>query len=61
RARAGVAVVRELSGAPDIKRPLRELGAERTLLPAIAAGAVTENAPRLPAEAEVLDLLRRGY
>ncbi|MFI6355034.1 iron-containing alcohol dehydrogenase family protein [Streptomyces sp. NPDC050743] len=64
-ARAAVTAVRELSGALDIKRPLRELGADRALLPAIAAGAVadavTKNAPRLPEEAEVLELLTRVY
>lgn len=58
-------MVRELSGAPDIMRPPREPGADRALLPAIAAGAVagtvTKSAPRLPAEAEVLDLPTRGY
>ncbi|WP_208896997.1 hypothetical protein [Streptomyces incarnatus] len=46
-------------------RPPREPGADRALLPAIAAGAVagtvTKSAPRLPAEAEVLDLPTRGY
>ncbi|MGJ5756110.1 dehydroquinate synthase/iron-containing alcohol dehydrogenase family protein [Streptomyces puniciscabiei] len=49
-ARTAVAAVRELSGALDIKRPLREPGADRALLPAIAAGP-----------AEVLDLLTRVY
>ncbi|MFD8387926.1 iron-containing alcohol dehydrogenase [Streptomyces sp. NPDC059680] len=64
-ARAAVAAVRQLSGTPDLKRPLRELGAGRELLPAIAAGAVadavTKNAPRLPEEAEVPELLTRVY
>ncbi|MER6546167.1 hypothetical protein [Streptomyces sp. NPDC001250] len=50
--------MRELSGALNIKRPLHTLGADRALLPAIAAGAVadavTKNAPRLPEEREVL-------
>ncbi|MEV6838476.1 iron-containing alcohol dehydrogenase [Streptomyces sp. NPDC051133] len=62
---AAVAAVRELAGALDIKRPLRDLGATRTLLPAVAAGAVadavTKNAPRLPREDEVLELLTRVY
>ncbi|MEU8970652.1 iron-containing alcohol dehydrogenase [Streptomyces monashensis] len=64
-ARAAVAAVRELSGALDVKRPLRALGADRSLLPAIAAGAVadavTKNAPRLPEEREVLQILTRVY
>ncbi|MEW2157809.1 iron-containing alcohol dehydrogenase [Streptomyces sp. NPDC007189] len=64
-ARAAVTAVRELSGALGIKRPLRELGADRAQLPDIAAGAVadavTKNAPRLPEQAEVLELLTRVY
>ncbi|GAA3799071.1 dehydroquinate synthase/iron-containing alcohol dehydrogenase family protein [Streptomyces chiangmaiensis] len=63
--RAAVTAVREISGALDIKRVLRELGAGRALLPAIAAGAVadavTKNAPRLPDESEVLEILARTY
>ncbi|OIK04817.1 iron-containing alcohol dehydrogenase [Streptomyces monashensis] len=43
-ARAAVAAVRELSGALDVKRPLRALGADRSLLPAIAAGAIAAGA-----------------
>ncbi|MFJ5533782.1 iron-containing alcohol dehydrogenase family protein [Streptomyces sp. NPDC093261] len=62
---AAVSAVREISGALDIKRPLRELGADRALLPAIAAGAVadavTKNAPRLPDTSEVLEILTRTY
>jgi alcohol dehydrogenase len=62
---AAVSAVRELSGALDVKRPLRDLGADRALLPAIAAGAVadavTKNAPRLPQESEVLEILTRTY
>ncbi|MFJ5259818.1 iron-containing alcohol dehydrogenase family protein [Streptomyces sp. NPDC088387] len=64
-ARACVAAVRELSGALDIKRPLVALGADRAMLPSIAAGAVadavTKNAPRLPGEADVLEILGRTY
>ncbi|WP_055495400.1 iron-containing alcohol dehydrogenase family protein [Streptomyces sp. TP-A0356] len=64
-ARAAVAAVREISAAVEIKRPLRELGADRALLPAIARGAaadaVTKNAPRQPSEAEVLEILTRTY
>ncbi|MFB8180758.1 iron-containing alcohol dehydrogenase family protein [Streptomyces sp. NPDC055966] len=64
-ARAAVTAVRELSGALDVKRPLRALGADRSLLPSIAAGAVadavTKNAPRLPEEREVLELLTGVY
>jgi alcohol dehydrogenase len=64
-ARAAVTAVRELSGTLDVKRPLRDLGAGRTLLPAVAAGAVadavTKNAPRLPEERQVLELLTSVY
>ncbi|MFD9889227.1 iron-containing alcohol dehydrogenase family protein [Amycolatopsis sp. NPDC059027] len=58
---AAVEAVREISGTIEIKRPLRDLGASRDLLPAIAeaavADAVTKNSPRLPTAPEVLDLL----
>jgi alcohol dehydrogenase len=56
-----VDAVRELSGALDVKRPLRELGADRALLPGISADAVTKNAPLLPEQAEVLEPLTRVY
>jgi alcohol dehydrogenase class IV len=62
---AAVAAVRDISAALDIKRPLRDLGADRARLPSIAAGAVadavTRNAPRIPEEAEVLEILQRTY
>jgi alcohol dehydrogenase class IV len=62
---AAVLAVREISGAIEIKRPLRELGVTREDIPAIAAAAVadivTVNAPRLPSEAEVAELLRSVY
>ncbi|OLZ74590.1 methanol dehydrogenase [Streptomyces sp. IMTB 2501] len=64
-ARAAVTAVRELSGTLDVKRPLHTLGAGRALLPAVAAGAVadavTKNAPRLPREREVLEILTQVY
>lgn len=64
-AAAAVTAVREISGQLDVKRPLRDLDADRGLLPAIAAGAVadavTKNAPRLPDESEVLEILERTY
>jgi alcohol dehydrogenase len=64
-AKAAISAVREISGTLDIKRPLQDLGADRALLPAIAAGAVadavTKNAPRLPNESDVLDILTRTY
>ncbi|MFF7751533.1 hypothetical protein ACFZCP_20255 [Streptomyces sp. NPDC007971] len=57
--------VGDLSGAVGIRRPLRALGADRALLPAIAAGAVadavTKNAPRLPREPEVLEILTLAH
>lgn len=62
---AAVDAVREVSDAVDVKRPLRDLGVDRAQLPDVAAGAladaVTRNAPRLPSDAEVLDLLRSVY
>jgi alcohol dehydrogenase class IV len=62
---AAIEAVREISGAIEIKRPLRELGVTRDDIPAIAADAVadavTKNAPRLPSEAEVAELLRSVY
>ncbi|MFI1564474.1 iron-containing alcohol dehydrogenase family protein [Streptomyces sp. NPDC020490] len=64
-ARAAVEGVREISGAVDVKRPLRDLGADRAMLRSIAAGAVadavTKNAPRLPSESDVLEILRRTH
>ena len=62
---AAIDAVREISGAIDIKRPLRELGVTKELLPRIAADAVadavTKNAPRQPSEEEVLELLESVY
>jgi hypothetical protein len=59
---AAVSAVREIYGALDIKRPLRELGAGRAPLPAGAvAGAVTRNAPRLPDESQVPEILTRFH
>ncbi|NLU74038.1 iron-containing alcohol dehydrogenase [Streptomyces sp. HNM0575] len=64
-ARAAIGAVREISGAVDVKRPLRELRTTRQLLPSVAAGAVTDpvtrNAPRQPTEPQVLELLRSAY
>ncbi|GAA1982725.1 iron-containing alcohol dehydrogenase [Amycolatopsis minnesotensis] len=64
-AAAAIGAVRAISGAVEVKRPLRELGADRGRLPAIAAAAVadpvTKNTPRLPDEAAVLELLRAAY
>ncbi|GHE06215.1 iron-containing alcohol dehydrogenase family protein [Streptomyces alanosinicus] len=64
-ARAAVTAVRELSGALGIKGPLRALGADRALLPAVAAGsvadAVTKNAPPLPREQKVPAILDEVY
>ena len=62
---AAIDAVRRISGAIEIKRPLRELGVERDRIPVIAADAVadavTKNAPRLPSEPEVVSLLRSVY
>ncbi|MET8947059.1 iron-containing alcohol dehydrogenase [Streptomyces sp. NPDC004542] len=64
-ARAAVQGVREIAGAVEVKRPLRELGADRDTLRSIAAGAVadavTKNAPRLPSESEVMEILTLAY
>lgn len=60
-----IEAVREISGGLGIKRRLRDLGVERDGIPALAADAVadavTKNAPRLPSEAEVVELLRAVY
>jgi alcohol dehydrogenase len=40
--RAAIGAVREVSGAIDVKRLLRELRADRDMLPPIAAGAVAD-------------------
>ncbi|MET8852044.1 iron-containing alcohol dehydrogenase [Amycolatopsis sp. NPDC004625] len=62
---AAIEAVREIADAIGIKRPLRELGVTRDGIPGIArdavADAVTKNAPRLPAEADVVDLLHSVY
>jgi alcohol dehydrogenase len=62
---AAIEAVREISGAIEIKRPLRDLGVVREDIARIAtdavADAVTKNAPRLPSEAEVADLLYAVY
>nr|WTB34841.1 iron-containing alcohol dehydrogenase [Streptomyces sp. NBC_00830] len=62
---SAIAAVREVSAAVDVKRPLRELGAEPRMLADIAAGAVadavTRNTPLLPTEAEVLGILESVY
>ncbi|QKV96167.1 iron-containing alcohol dehydrogenase [Streptomyces sp. NA02950] len=64
-ARAAIEAVRQLSGAVDVKRPLRELGTERDMLPSIAAGAVadavTANSPLLPSESQVLEILTAAF
>lgn len=62
---AAIEAVREISGAIEIKQPLRELGVTREAIPAIAADAVadavTKNAPRLPSKPEVAELLNSVY
>jgi alcohol dehydrogenase class IV len=62
---AAIEAVREISAAIEIKRPLRDLGVSRDGIPAIAADAiadaVTKNAPRLPTEPEVVELLQGVY
>jgi alcohol dehydrogenase class IV len=48
-----------------VRRPLRELGCVRNMLPDIAAAAVadavTANSPRLPAAEDVLEILRATF
>jgi alcohol dehydrogenase len=64
-AAAAIGAVREVSGAIDVKRPLRELRVDRDMLPSIAAvavaDAVTANAPLFPSGAEVLRILESVY
>lgn len=60
-ASAAIGAVREISGAIEVKRPLRQLGATRQMLTCVAAGAVadavTRNAPKLATETEVQEIL----
>ncbi|MBO3678877.1 iron-containing alcohol dehydrogenase [Streptomyces sp. NEAU-YJ-81] len=64
-ARAAIEAVREIAGTVDVKRPLRTLGADRGMLPAIAAGAVadavTTNNPLSPDHTQVLEILTTTY
>ncbi|MEU5613417.1 iron-containing alcohol dehydrogenase family protein [Streptomyces sparsogenes] len=64
-ARAAIEAVREISGALDIKQPLRELGVRPDQLHSIAQGAladaVTRNAPRRPTDEDILGILRAAY
>lgn len=65
--RAGTATdaVRGIAGEIDIRRPLRELGVERDMLPSIAAVAladpVTRNSPLLPTDPDILRILAAVY
>ncbi|MEV8058022.1 iron-containing alcohol dehydrogenase [Streptomyces antimycoticus] len=63
--RAAIDAVREIAGAVEVKRPLRTLGADRGMLPAIAAGAVadavTTNNPLSPDHTQVLEILTTTY
>lgn len=62
---AAIEAVREISGAIEVKQKLSDLGVTKELLPRIAADAVadaaTRNAPRLPSEEQVRDLLASVY
>ncbi|MBL1111342.1 iron-containing alcohol dehydrogenase [Streptomyces sp. 110] len=64
-ARAAIDGVREIAGTVEVKRPLRTLGADRAMLPSIAAGAVadpvTKNNPLLPDQTRVLNILTTTY
>jgi alcohol dehydrogenase len=61
----GIVAVDELVERVGVRRPLRELGCVRNMLPDIAvaavADAVTANSPRLPATEEVLAILRAAF
>jgi alcohol dehydrogenase class IV len=65
RAVTAVNAVRGIVGEVDLRRPLRELGVERDMLPSIAAVAladpVTRNSPLLPTEPDVLRILAAVY
>jgi len=58
---AAIEAVREISGAVEVKQPLRDLRATREQLPDIAAAAVadavTRNAPRRPTQEDVVEIL----
>ena len=60
-----ISAVAELVDRVGVRRPLRELGCVRDMLPDIAAAAVadavTANSPRLPGTDEVLDILRATF
>ncbi|MFJ9250503.1 iron-containing alcohol dehydrogenase family protein [Streptomyces sp. NPDC101776] len=59
---ATIEAVRAISGALDIKQPLRDLGVRPDMLRPIAQGAladaVTRNTPLLPTEEQVLSILQ---
>ncbi|WP_326834155.1 iron-containing alcohol dehydrogenase [Amycolatopsis rhabdoformis] len=65
KASEAVAAVATISAVVDLKRPLRSFGLTRADLPEVAtvalADAVTKNAPRTPAQAEIEDLLVSVY
>jgi alcohol dehydrogenase class IV len=58
---SAIGAVRELAGALGPKRPLRDLGVGREMVPALATAAVTDpvarNSQRLPSAAETVSLL----
>ena len=60
-----IVAVDDLVERVGIRKPLRELGCVRTMLPDIAAAtvadAVTANSPRLPGADEILDILRATF
>ncbi|KAA9156362.1 iron-containing alcohol dehydrogenase [Amycolatopsis acidicola] len=65
RPEAAIDTVRGITESLGIKARLRDLGVEAAQLRSIAAGAladaVTRNTPRLPSEAETLELLESVY
>ena len=64
-AQDAISAVDDLVERVGVRRPLRELGCDATMLPDIAASAiadaVTANSPRLPAQGDVLEILRSTF
>jgi alcohol dehydrogenase len=65
QAKDAILAVDDLVERVGVRRPLRELGCIRNMLPDIAAAAiadaVTANSPRLPAQDDVLEILRSTF
>jgi alcohol dehydrogenase class IV len=65
RAQDAITAVDDLVERVGVRRPLRELGCVRNMLPDIAAAAiadaVTANSPRIPIRDDVLEILQATF